>query len=101
MQHPKFVYIDSDAHSDAATFDQDLQLFYTFLYKLTFEVLKILIRTGNFFSLALNTAYQYKKSHYGDKIVIRSSYFHNGISYTGKISSLYWIRVQDFSVLFH
>ena len=38
------------------------------------------------------TSYQYKKSHCGDKTVVRSSYLHNGISYTGKMSSLYWIR---------
>ena len=36
--------------------------------------------------------YQYRKSHCGDKMVIRSSYLHNGISYTGKVTSLYWIR---------
>ena len=38
------------------------------------------------------SSYQYKKSHCGGKTVVRSSYLHNGISYTGKISSLYWIR---------
>ena len=38
--------------------------------------------------------YQYRKSHCGDKTVVRSSYLHNGISYTGKIS-LYWIRPQS------
>ena len=37
------------------------------------------------------TSYQYRKSYCGDKTVVRSSYLHNGISYTGKISSLYWI----------
>ena len=37
------------------------------------------------------TSYQYMKSHCGDKTVVRSSYLHNGISYTGKMSSLYWI----------
>ena len=36
-------------------------------------------------------SYQYWKSHCGDKTVVRSSYLHNGISHTGKIS-LYWIR---------
>ena len=41
------------------------------------------------------SSYQYKKSHCGDKTVIRSSYLHNGISYTGKMSSLYWIRAQS------
>ena len=35
---------------------------------------------------------RYRKSHCGDKMVVRSSYLHNGISYTGKITSLYWIR---------
>ena len=32
-------------------------------------------------------SYQYRKSHCGDKTVVRSSYLHNGISYTGKMSS--------------
>ena len=36
-------------------------------------------------------SYQYRKSHCGDKTVVRSSYLHNGISYTGKMTSLYWI----------
>ena len=40
------------------------------------------------------TFYQYRKSHCGDKTILRSSYLHNGISYTGKMSSLYWIRAQ-------
>ena len=39
--------------------------------------------------------YQYRKSHCGDKTVVRSSYLPNGISYTGKMTSLYWIRAQD------
>ena len=38
------------------------------------------------------SSYQYRKSHCGDKTVVRSSYLHNGISYAGKITSLYWIR---------
>ena len=38
------------------------------------------------------SSYQYRKSHCGDKTVVRSSYLHNGISYTGKITSLYWIK---------
>ena len=37
------------------------------------------------------SSYQYRKSHCGDKTVVRSSYLHNGISYTGNMSSLYWI----------
>ena len=35
-------------------------------------------------------SYQYRKSHCGDKTVVRSSYLHNGISHTGKMTSLYW-----------
>ena len=37
------------------------------------------------------SSYQYRKSHRGDKMVVRSSYLHSGISYTGKMVSLYWI----------
>ena len=40
------------------------------------------------------SSYQYRKSLCWDKTVVRSSYLHNGISYTGKVSSLYWIRAQ-------
>ena len=32
----------------------------------------------------------------GDKTVVRSSYLHNGISYTGKMPSLYWIGALDY-----
>ena len=31
-------------------------------------------------------------SHCGDKMILRPSYLHNRISYTGKTTSLYWIR---------
>ena len=45
------------------------------------------------------SSYQCRKSHCGDKTVIRSSYLHSGISYTGKMSSLYWIGAQVSCVL--
>ena len=45
---------------------------------------------GPWFNIKMSS-YQYRKSHCGDKTVVRSSYLHNGISYTGKMSSLYWI----------
>ena len=35
-------------------------------------------------------SYQYRKAHYGDKTILRPSYLHNEISYTGKTASLYW-----------
>ena len=39
-------------------------------------------------------SYEYRKSHCADKTVVRSSYLHDGISYTGKTASLYWIGAQ-------
>ena len=41
------------------------------------------------------SSYQYRKSHCGDETILRPSYLHNGISYTGKTISLYWIRALD------
>ena len=46
---------------------------------------------GGWFNTMMSS-YQYRKSHCGDKTVVRSSYLHNAISYTGKMTSLYWIR---------
>ena len=40
-------------------------------------------------------SYQHRKSHCGDKAILRPSYLRNGISYTGKMVSLLWIRAQD------
>ena len=40
-------------------------------------------------------SYQYRKSHCGDKTILRPSYLHNGISYTSKMTSLYWTRALD------
>ena len=45
---------------------------------------------GPWFNIKMSS-YQYRKSHCGDKTIVRLSYLHNGISYTGKMSSLYWI----------
>ena len=41
------------------------------------------------------SSYQYRISHCGDKTVVRMSNLHNGSSYTGKTTSLYWIGAQD------
>ena len=35
---------------------------------------------------------QYRKSHCDEETAVRSFYHHNGISYTGKMTSLSWIR---------
>ena len=49
---------------------------------------------GPWFNIKM-PSYQYRKSHCGDKTVVRSSYLHNGISYTGKTASLYWIGALE------
>ena len=51
------------------------------------------VHPGPWFNIKMSS-YQYRKSHCGDKTVVRSSYLHNGISYTSKMSSLYWIGAQ-------
>ena len=48
-------------------------------------------RPGPWFNIKM-ISYQYRKSHCGDKMILRPSYLHNGISYTGKTTSWYWIR---------
>ena len=40
---------------------------------------------GPWFSIKM-ASYQCRKSHCGDKTVVRPSYLHNGISYTGKMA---------------
>ena len=43
---------------------------------------------GGWFNIKM-PSYQNRKSHCGDKTILRPSYLHNGISYTGKMTSLY------------
>ena len=54
-------------------------------------------RSGSWFNIKM-PYYQCRKSHCEDKTVVRSSYLHNGISYTGKMTSLYWIRAPESEV---
>ena len=35
------------------------------------------------------SSYQYRKSHCGDKTILRPSYLHNGISFTGKMTDIF------------
>ena len=37
-------------------------------------------------------SYQYRESHCRDKTILRPPYLHSGISYTGKMTALYWSR---------
>ena len=57
------------------------------------ESLHLIWSSGPWFNINI-LSYQYRKSHCGDKTILRPSYLHNGISYTGKMASLYWIRAQ-------
>ena len=54
----------------------------------------LMLRPGPRFSIKM-PSYQYRKSHCGDKTVVRSSYLHNGISFTGKTTSFYWIGAPN------
>ena len=45
---------------------------------------------GPWFNIRMSF-YQYRKSYCGDKTILRPSFLHNGISFTGKTTSLYWI----------
>ena len=49
--------------------------------------------SGPWFNIK-TSSYQYRKSHCGDETILRPCYLHNGISYTGKTTSLYWIGAQ-------
>ena len=61
---------------------------YGFVFQLTTNK-----SSGPWFNIKMSS-YQYRKSYCGGKTVVRSSYLHNRISYTGKMSSLYWIGAQ-------
>ena len=50
--------------------------------------------SGPWFNIEMSS-YQYRKSHCGDKTVVRSSYLHNGICYTVKMTSLHWNNPLD------
>ena len=62
-------------------------------YKINWYQITIKRRPGAWFNRKMSS-YQYRKSHCGDKTILRPSYLHNGISYTGKMTSLYWIMAQ-------
>ena len=47
-------------------------------------------RPETYFNIKISS-YQYRNSHCRDKTILRPSYLHNGISYTGMMISLYWI----------
>ena len=60
-------------------------------FRLGLNVLILYYHTGPWFNIKM-LSYQDRKSHCGDNTILRPSYLHNGISITGKTTSLYWIR---------
>ena len=53
-------------------------------------------KPGPWFNIKMSS-YQYRNSHCGVKTILRPSYLHNEISYTGMMSSLHWIRALHYS----
>ena len=49
---------------------------------------------GPWFNIRMSS-YRYRISHSGDKTVVRPSFLHDGISYTGKTTSLHWFSPLD------
>ena len=82
------------------TFSNAFLLIKLFIFWLQFRYTKCPKRacqhwTGNRALVNIKmTSYQYRKSHVRNKTILRPSYLHNGISYTDRMTSLYWIRAQ-------
>ena len=51
--------------------------------------------SGAWFNIVM-PSYQHRKSHCGDKTILRPSYLNNGISNASKMASLYWIKVLNY-----
>ena len=70
---------------------------YSFINLKCFEILPLNVdwilkkKSGGWFNIKMS--YQYRKSHYRNKTILRPSYLQNGISYTCKTTYSYWIRV--------
>ena len=52
---------------------------------------RVKLSSGPRFNIKM-LSYQCSKSHCGYKTILQPSYLQNGNSYTGKMTSLYWIR---------
>ena len=57
------------------------------------ESIVLLFLPGPWFNIKM-PFYQYRISDYGDKTILWPSYLQNVISYTGKMTSLYWFSPQ-------
>ena len=71
---------------------QNLALYHTLYVKVHLNSLvRVHWNSGPWFNIKMSS-YQYRESHYRDKTILRPSYLHNEIPYTGKMTSLYWIN---------
>ena len=71
------------------------QIFWAVKFRFSWSVIP-----GPWFNIKMSS-YQYRKSHCGYNTILRPSYLHNGIAYTGKTASSYWIRTQLFVCWMH
>ena len=65
------------------------RLLYTLITANTFRC-----PSGPWFNIKMSS-YQHRKFNCGDEAVVKLSYHHKGISYTGNTTSLYWNRTLD------
>ena len=86
--HMWYILVSSIALSLVPIKSQVLRLFHAYrgcviVFFFTSDNTK---RPGGWFNIKM-WSYQYRQSHCGDKTILRPSYLHNGISYTGKTAS--------------
>ena len=71
----------------------------TFFFEIVFQFhVARCNQTGPWFNIKM-LSYQQRKSHCGDKTILRPSYIHNKVSYSGKTTSWYWIRVLGLNLI--
>ena len=92
MEHERNCEINHQPHFKFCRFIYDLISEPT-SYLASLQKMGYLLDPGAQINIKMSS-YQYRKSHCGDKTILRPSYLHNGISYTGKMTSLYWISPQ-------
>ena len=73
------------------------ELAYHSCWKLTRMCVNTFPISGPWFNIKMSS-YQYRKPRCGDKMILWPSYLHNGVSYTGKMTSLYWVRTLVISI---
>ena len=96
IHHVRHLYKTSSCILLIIEFNFYWNILYFTLFMLLVTCIVVIYKSvsGAWFNIKMSP-YQYRKSHCGDKTVIRSYYLHNEISYTGKMTSLYWISPLD------